>query len=419
MKLHAQVSLALAAGAVAGALLGGRAGYLEPLGTAFVRLISMVIVPLVFSGIVASVAGPGETRKLGKIGATAIVYFVLAMASAILLGMLLAGAIEPGAGLPEGVKASMLESYRATAAEQLRALDKRPSPAQIILDLIPANPLKAAADANLLQLIFFALALGISARRLADERRAALAGFFQAVADALIIIVSWIVRLAPIGVFALIAAVVGRFGLSLLLNLARFSLLVIVGLLLHIALVYAPLVKFYARRGLIDFLRGIAPAQALAFGTTSSAATLPVSMRCARQALGLSDEVTSFVLPLGASLSRDGTAVYQAISALFIAQVYGLELGVERYLAILLVGTLASLGTAAVPGGGFINLAIILRAAGIPLEGLALVLGVDRILDMCRTAVNVTGQLCGAVLVDSRSRSVRTALVVNGRRAAS
>ncbi len=419
MKLHTQVSLALAAGAVAGALLGERAAYLEPLGTGFVRLISMVIVPLVFSSIVASVAGLGDMRKLGKIGARTIIYFVLAMAAAILLGMLLASAFRPGAGLPEEVKTSMLENYSATAAERLRALDRGPSPGQIILELIPANPLKAAADANLLQLIFFALAFGLSAGRLGDERRAGLTRFFQAATDALIIMVSWIMKLAPLGVFALIAAVVGRFGLSLLLSLASFSLLVVVGLVVHMALIYAPIVKIYARRGLVDFFRGIAPAQALAFGTTSSAATLPVSMRCAREALRLPGEVTSFVLPLGASLSRDGTAVYQAISALFIAQVYGLELGVGHYLAILFVGTLASLGTAAVPGGGFINLAIILQAAGIPLEGLALVLGVDRILDMCRTAVNVTGQLCGAVFVDSKFRAAEAELSIEGRQAAS
>ncbi|MBI3951527.1 MAG: dicarboxylate/amino acid:cation symporter [Acidobacteria bacterium] len=267
------------------------------------------------------------------------------------------------------------------------------------MDLIPQNPIQAAAEGHLLQLILFALVFGVMANSIDEKKSAALVGFFSAVNDVMVKLVEWVLKLAPYGVFALVASIIGKFGLGILVNLLKFSLLVLMGLLAHLVIAYNFSIKVLARQSLMAFYRAIRPAQLIAFGTTSSAATLPVSMRCSQKIIKISNHVTSFVLPLGASLSHDGSAIYQVMSAAFIAQVYSHHLGLSDYLLRLLLGLLLSFGTAAVPAASLINITIILKSFGIPLEGIALVLGVDRILDMCRTALNVTGQLVAVTFV--------------------
>jgi Na+/H+-dicarboxylate symporter len=399
MQLYTKILIGMIAGVVAGMLLGPRSAFLEPFGTAFIRLISMLIVPLVFASLVVGVASLGNVKKLGRIGLKTLAYFVIATVFAILIGLTLAATLKPGAGISDQVREEIMRSYSSTAAERLQTVRTKLSASEILLDLIPPNPVRAAAEGHLLQIIFFAVLFGIVTASLEEKKSKVLVDFFSAINDVMIKLVAWVLKLAPYGVFALIAGIIGKFGLGILINLLKFSLLVLIGLAAHLAIFYTVSVKVLARQSLRAFYRAIRPAQLIAFGTTSSAAALPVSMQCSQENIKISRQVTSFVVPLGASLSHDGSAIYQVTSAVFIAQVYSQHLGIEDYLLILLLGTLLGFGTAAVPAASLINITVILKSFGIPLEGIALVLGVDRILDMCRTALNVTGQLAAATFV--------------------
>ena len=253
----------------------------------------------------------------------------------------------------------------------------------------------------MLQIIFFAIILGIALTVVPNGRAQPVIIFFDALNDAMIQVVHIIMKLAPYGVFALIAAVVGDFGLDILPLLLKYALVVIAGLILHATITYSLAIKTFSKLKIATFYRGIRPAQLIAFSSGSSSATLPVTMECAEKNLGVSRQVSSFALPLGATINMDGTALYQAVSAVFIAQVYNMDLGLTDQLTILLTATLASIGTAGAPGVGMIMLAMVLESIGVPLEGIALILGVERLIDMCRTAVNVTGDLSCAVVVSS------------------
>ena len=384
---------------VAGSLLGARSAYLEPIGAAFIRLISMLIVPLVVASLVVGVAGLGQVKRLGRLGFKTLAYFLVATVLALFIGLTLAVAFKPGASVSDPVRDDIMRRYSGTAAERAPAAPTKLSASELLLDLIPRNPLQAAVEGHLLQLIFFALLFGLAAASLPEPRSKVVLDFFSGINDVMTKLVEWILKLAPVGVFALVAGIVGKFGLGILISLLQFSLLVFVGLALHLAIFYNVSVKVLARQSLRAFYRAIRPAQLIAFGTTSSVATLPVSIQCSHENLKISKPVTSFVVPLGASLSHDGSVIYQIISAVFIAQVYGHHLELSDYVLMVLLGTLLGFGTAAVPAASLINITILLKSFGIPLEGMALVLGVDRILDMCRTALNVTGQLAAVTWV--------------------
>jgi Na+/H+-dicarboxylate symporter len=389
----------MGAGVVAGALLGARSAYLGPVGAAFIRLISMLIVPLVFASLVVGVAGLGQVKRLGRLGFKTLAYFLVATVLALFIGLTLAVAFKPGASVSDPVRDDIMRRYSGTAAERAQAAPTKLSASELLLDLVPRNPLQAAVEGHLLQLIFFALLFGLAAASLPEPRSKVVLDFFSSVNDVMTKLVEWVLKLAPVGVFALVAGIVGQFGLGILISLLRFSGLVLVGLALHLAIVYNVSVKVLARQSLRAFYRAIRPAQLIAFSTTSSAATLPVSMQCSHENLKISKSVTSFVVPLGASLSHDGSVIYQILSAVFIAQVYGHHLGLSDYALMVLLGTLLGFGTAAVPAASLINITILLKSFGLPLEGMALVLGVDRILDMCRTALNVTRQLAAVTWV--------------------
>ncbi|MCK4237282.1 MAG: dicarboxylate/amino acid:cation symporter, partial [Candidatus Krumholzibacteria bacterium] len=272
----------------------------------------------------------------------------------------------------------------------------------------PSNPVESLAEANMLQIIFFALLLGIAVTLIPNNKGKIVVDFFDAVSEAMIQMVHIVMKFAPIGVLALIAAVVGMFGAGILLSLLKYSLVVIIGLAVHMLVVYSSAVRVFARIGPLEFFRGIRQAQLIAFSTSSSNATLPVTIECAEENLGVSEEVSSFVLPLGATINMDGTALYQGVAAIFIAQVYGLSLSFGDQLTIVLMATLASIGAAGVPGIGIITLAMVLETLGLPLEGIALILGVDRLLDMCRTAVNITGDVSAAVVVAATEGDIKT-----------
>ncbi|HEX9975291.1 MAG TPA: dicarboxylate/amino acid:cation symporter [bacterium] len=375
--------------------------YIKPFGTAFIRLISMVVVPLVFASLFVGTASLNDIRKLGRIGGKTIAYYLCTTAIAIIIGLVLANIFKPGSGLTKATQEQLLANYSAEAQTKIDTALKKPGIAETLIDIIPTNPIRSLAEGEMLQIIFFALILGIAITLLPQEKGALVIKFFDGINEAMIKLVHIIMEFAPYGVFALMATIIGEFGLGILGPLFKYSIIVIVGLILHVAITYTLALKLLtkARVNLRRFYRGIRPAQLIAFSSSSSSATLPVTMECVEENLGVSKEISSFVLPLGATINMDGTALYQGVAAVFIAQVFGMDLTVGQQLTIVLMATLASIGAAGVPGVGMITLTMVLKQIGIPLEGIALILGVDRILDMCRTIVNITGDATCATVV--------------------
>jgi Na+/H+-dicarboxylate symporter len=402
-RLHTKILIGLIAGIPVGLILGPRAEFIKPLGDLFILLIRMIVVPLVFSSLLVGTASLGNIRKLGRIGAKTITYYLCTTAIAITIGLVIANAVRPGVGLDESTKDRLLSSYETEAAEKIEYARQKPSVLETlkgtITRIVPENPVESLAEANMLHIIFFALLFGISITLVPDAKGRTVVDFFDGVSEAMVQMVHIVMKFAPIGVLALIADVVGRFGAEILVSLLKYSLVVVAGLALHMTVIYSTAVRIFSGINPLKFFKGIRPAQLIAFSTSSSNATLPVTIECAEENLGVSEEVSSFVLPLGATINMDGTALYQGVAAVFIAQVYGLSLTIGDQLTIVLMATLASIGAAGVPGIGIITLTMVLQTIGLPLEGIALILGVDRILDMCRTAVNVTGDASAAVVV--------------------
>ncbi len=405
LALYNKILLGFVIGIVAGVAANqfGQAAffsnYIKPFGTAFIRLISMVVVPLVFASLLVGTGTLSDVRRLGRMGLKTFVYYLFTTAMAIIIGLLLANVFHPGRGLPTETKEQLLTNYRAEAAEKIEQALQKPSVADVLLDIIPTNPVRAFAEAEMLQVIFFALAFGVVLTLLPQEKSQPVLKFFDGVNEAMLKLVMIIMKIAPYGVFALIAAMIAEFGLGILSALAKYSLVVALGLLIHAGVTYPALLKIFTRLPLQKFFGGIRPAQLIAFSSSSSSATLPVTIECVEENLGVSKPVASFVLPLGATINMDGTALYQGVAAVFIAQVFGLDLSITQQALVVLTATLASIGAAGVPGVGMITLALVLKTIGVPLEGIALILGVDRLLDMCRTVVNVTGDASCASVV--------------------
>lgn len=396
MKLTTKILIGLIAGIVVGLLLGGNPdvanNYIKPFGTLFLRMIKMIIVPLVLSSLVVGTASMGDVKKLGRIGGKTIAYYLITTAIAVTIGLILGNLIDPGAGLSIPVNASV----EAKAAPKL---------VDTLLNIIPTNPLSAMVDGNMLQIIAFALFIGIGIT-LVGEKGKPFLNFFDSMAEVMYKITAVVMSYAPIGVFALITPVVAANGPAVLLPLAKVIAAVYVGCFLHAAITYSSIVKAFAKLNPLTFFKGALPATTVAFSTCSSSGTLPVTIKSAQDNLGVSESVSSFVLPLGATINMDGTALYQGVCALFVAQVYGLDLTLAQQVTIVLTATLASIGTAGVPGAGFIMLTMVLQAVGLPLEGSALIAGIDRVLDMARTSINVTGDLSAAVVIAATEKEL-------------
>jgi Na+/H+-dicarboxylate symporter len=312
----------------------------------------------------------------------------------------LAALMKPGAGLPPETSASLLAHYQSQVAVPLERA-QNPSPMDHLLSLVPMNPFESLATGNMLQIVFFALLTGIALTLIPRAKAEPVVRFFDGFTDVLIKIVDLVMRLAPLGVFALVMAVTAEFGFGILGTLGWYAAVVVFGLLLHLFGVYGMIVRVLVgqRMPLMHFYRAMSPVHLVAFSSSSSAATLPINMETVQSRLGVSERVTAFVLPLGATVNMDGTALYQGVAAAFIAQVYGLTLTFMDQVEIVLMATLASIGTAAVPGAGIVMLVMVLKAIGVPVDGIALIVGIDRLLDMCRTVVNVTGDAVVAVVV--------------------
>lgn len=407
LPLYTKILIGLLAGIVFGVLakeLGFSdfvSSYIKPIGSAFIRLISMVVVPLVFASLLVGTASLNDIRKLGRIGVKTLAYYLCTTIIAIIIGLLLANTLRPGAGLSEEARIKLIQSSSEETSVKIKTDLKTPTVMDILWDIIPTNPFKAFVEGKMLQIIFLALMSGICLGLIGSERGQPVINFFEGINEVVIRVVHIIMKLAPYGVFALISTVTADFGFGILLILLKYSVVVIVGLILHVMIVYSSAIKIFSKQKIGTFFKGIRPAQLIAFSSASSSATLPVTMECTERDLGVSGEICSFALPLGATINMDGTALYQGVSTVFITQVYGMSLTPAQQLTIVLTALLASVGTAGTPAAGVITLAIVLKSIGVPLEGIAIIMGVERILDMCRSVVNVTGDASCAVVVAS------------------
>ena len=404
MQLHTKILIGLVAGAIAGAVaeLAGVGHWfvaLEPFGQAFIRLLIMIVIPLVMASLIIGTASLGDLKKLGRIGMKTIGYYLVATALAVALGLVVAGALQPGSGLDDEVKTQLLSDYSGTNEARLEAMEEPPGLQDILFNIIPRNPFASMANMDMLQIIFFALFLGIALTVLTEEKRKPLVDVLESVNDAMVVIVEMIMKIAPYGVFILIAAVAGRFGFGVILSLLQYVLVGVGTMVLFTFTFYPITLKFFSGMSPLFFFKRFYEVMVFAFSTSSSNAALPINLKVTEDDLGVSRDVASFVLPLGATVNMNGTGIYHGVSTIFIAQVYGITLTPGQLIIVVITATLASIGAAGVPGIGFITLAIVLEALGIPLEGLAMVLGVERILDMTRTAVNVTGDSAAAVWV--------------------
>jgi Na+/H+-dicarboxylate symporter len=408
MKLTTKILLGLATGAIVGigvqATGSGPARdavlFFEPLGTAFIRLISMVVVPLVVASLFVGTCSVGDIRRLGRIGIRTLAAFLATTVVAASIGLALGVVAQPGAALDPEVRDRIAAEYRAGTegvAETAQSVSIRDQ----LLEIIPRNPVGAAAEMNLLPLIVATLLFGAATSVLGPAKRDPVVAFFNGINGAAAVLIDWIMKLAPYAVFFLIAGALARFGLELLQALLFYSVLVIVGEALH-AFGVLTIALRAGGVGVMAFWRHIADGPLLAFSTASSNAALPVSLEVAERNLGVSEEVASFVLPMGAILNKNGSALYKGLTVAFLAQVYGVPLGPAEYVTIVLTATMAALAGAGVPGMSLITTLIVLGAIGMGPQaaaGIALVVGLDRFLDMFRTGVNVLGDLvCAAVV---------------------
>ncbi|CUU00607.1 Na+/H+-dicarboxylate symporter [Candidatus Kryptobacter tengchongensis] len=371
---------------------------IKPIGTIFVRLLSFLAIPLVIASLIVGSASLGDIRKVGRIGGKTLGYYIITTSLAITIGLISANLIKPGEKISADIRDRIASEYQADVSEKIQQ-ELGVDVIDFLVNIVPTNPINAMANGNMLQIVFFAVIFGLTLTMIDNSKSESVIRFFDGVSDTMIKMVDLVMKIAPYGVFALISATVAEFGFGILSTLLWYIVTVLIGLLIHLLGVYSFAVKFLGKMNPLKFFKGMRDAQIIAFSTSSSAATLPVNFECTERNLGVPKQITSFVLPLGATINMDGTALYQGVASVFIAQVYGFNLDITQQLTIVLTATLASIGTAPVPGVGIIMLVMILKAIHIPAEGIALILGVDRILDMCRTVVNITGDATAAVIV--------------------
>ena len=391
-------------------------------GKLFIRLLRFIAVPIVLFSLIVGAASLNDLRKLGRIGGKTVVLYLCTTALAITIGLLLANWVKPGGFVSETVREELKAGQLARAEASLQSA-AAPNPWETALNVVPQNPFAALAQTEMLQIVFTALVVGIALTLIPKEKSGPILAFFDGMTDVVIKLVHIVLKMAPVAVFALIAIVVADMGMEVLQALVVYSVVVVAGLVVMIFGVYPLAMKVFTKgaMGYGRFFKGIAPAQLLAFSSSSSGATLPVTMECAEENLGVGEEVSSFVLPLGATVNMDGTALYQGVATLFIAQMFDVPLSLGAQLTIVLMATLASIGTAAVPSAGIIMLVIVLESVKMPAEmmatGIAVIFGVDRILDMCRTTCNVTGDLMVATVVASTEGDLASVEEVARRKA--
>ena len=409
LALHWKILIGMALGVLFGLILsfvdnGDRfiSDYIKPFGTIFINLLKLIAVPLILASLIKGVSDLKDISKLSKMGGRTIITYLITTLTAVIIGLVLVNVIEPGKSISVETRNELVEAYsNDTKTKQEAAAKQRESgPLKALVDMVPSNIFLAASNnRNMLQVIFFALFFGIGMILLTGKEVKAVKEFFDSFNVIILKLIDLIMLSAPYGVFALLAAlVVEAPSIELFKALALYAITLLLGLSIMI-FIYTIVVQLFTKKKISFFMKGMAPAQLLAFSTSSSAATLPVTMECVKDKLGVDKEVASFVLPIGATINMDGTSVYQGVAAVFIAQAFGLDLSLTAQLGIVFTATLASIGTAAVPSAGIVMLVIVLAQAGIPEAGLALIFAIDRPLDMCRTIVNVTGDAAVSMIV--------------------
>jgi proton glutamate symport protein len=415
LSLHWKIILGMFLGVIVGLIFSSLNGgdilitnWVKPFGTIFINSLKLIAIPLILASLIKGISDLKDISKLSSMGGLTITTYLTTTVIAVSIGLLVVNGFKPGNTITDETRTELLQAY-SNDADQKREIaneKKESGPLQPLVDLVPSNFLGAASDnKNMLQVIFFSILFGIAMILIPESKSSPVKSFFDSLNDVILKIIDLIMLCAPYGVFALLASlIVEAPNIDLLKSLLLYSVTLLVGLFLVI-IVYLIIIKLLLRRNLKEFIDGILPAQLVAFSTSSSAATLPVTMDRVHNHLGVKKEVSSFVLPIGATINMDGTAVYQAVAAVFIAQAFGLELSLVDQLGIISTATLASIGAAAVPSAGIIVLVIVLAQAGIPEAGLALIFAVDRPLDMFRTVVNVTGDAMVSLIVSKFQKS--------------
>lgn len=421
MSRHSKIFIGLLLGAIAGVfsnflfpsapiLLFLQQYITDPLGKIFLNLLIMMVIPLVFASLSLGVAQIGDLKKLGRIGFKTIMYFLIVTTIAVAIGLVLVNIIRPGDYLPEETKTRLLTTYKGQAVELKESSEKTEFGIQTLVNIIPRNPAAAIAKPNpdMLALIFFSLIIGIALTLINEEKAKPIINLLEGINDLTLVIINMAMKLAPYGVFALIFSVTSRFGFDLLIALGMYVVTVLLGLALHLFGVYPILIKVFAKYNPILFFRRVETVMLTAFSTSSSNATLPTTISVSKENLGIPSHITGFVLPLGATMNMNGTALFEGVTVLFLAQVFGINLSLGVQLIVVLMSVLTAIGTAGVPSGSIPLLIMVLTMVNIPAEGIAIILGIDRVLDMCRTVPNVIGDItCAAYVAKSEGYELK------------
>ena len=409
LPLHLRIILGMLLGVICGAVFtkfeNGNAfilDWVKPFGTIFINALKLIAMPLIISSLIKGVSDLKDISRLSLMGGRTIGIYLITTIIAVSIGLIIVNTIRPGNSISESTRMDLIAAYETDAGEKqaVAKKQKESGPLQALVDLVPDNIFKATTEnVNMLQVIFFALFFGVGLILISPKKAKPVKDFFDGFNEVILKLIDLIMLVAPFGVFALLATlIVESPSLDIFLALGLYTFTLVAGLTSMI-IIYTLLVKIYVKIKPSKFIRGISPAQLLAFSTSSSAATLPVTMERVEGHLGVDEEVASFVLPVGATINMDGTSLYQAVAAVFIAQAFGMDLSLGTQLGIIITATLASIGAAAVPSAGMVMLVIVLGQAGIPEAGLALIFAIDRPLDMCRTVVNITGDASVSMIV--------------------
>ncbi|MEJ2540388.1 MAG: dicarboxylate/amino acid:cation symporter [Gemmatimonadota bacterium] len=416
MKLHTKILLGL----VLGALVGGAANFffpgagwvdwisdnvMYPVGQVFLRLLFMTVVPIVFTSIALGVAGIGDVKTLGRLGGRTMGYFALSTLIAATIGLTLVNTIRPGGGLPEETRDELMAQF-SSGAEGLSQSGPPDFGVSTFVNIVPRNPVTAAADTDMLALIFFSLIFGVALILIPKAKAQPVLDVLEGIGEAVIKIIDMAMHLAPYGVFGLIFVITSQFGWGILVQLAMYVFVVLLGLFLHATIGISALVKIMGRMNPVRFWKSVTAPIVTAFSTSSSMATLPTSIATAEQELDVQPKIAGFVLPLGATMNMNGTSLFEGVTVLFLAQVFGVGLGLGEQVIVIILAVLTAIGAAGVPGGSLPLMMLVMATVGVPPEGIAIILGVDRILDMSRTTLNVCGDISAAVYVDRVDRDM-------------
>ena len=416
MKLHTKIAIGLVLGALIGGLCNAffagepwlvfvSDNIMFPAGQIFLRLLFMTVVPIVFTSITLGVAGIGDMKTLGRLGGRTFGYFALSTLIAATIGLTLVNTIQPGGGLSDETRDELMAKFSG-GAEGMVASGPPDFGINTFVHIVPRNPVAAAADMDMLALIFFALVFGAALTMIPRERAQPVINVLEGIGDAVIAIINWAMKLAPYGVFGLIFVITSEFGWGILAQLGMYVMVVLVGLLLHATIGISGLVRFFGRMNPVNFWRSIGAPIITGFSTSSSMATLPTSIATAKNQLDVQPKIAGFVLPLGATMNMNGTALFEGVTVLFLAQVFGVDLSIGSQIIVVVLAVLTAIGAAGVPGGSLPLMMLVMATVGVPPEGIAIILGVDRILDMSRTTLNVCGDISASVYIDRIDREM-------------